>query len=249
MSGASIKGLIKMKSVFEEESDEEEVEEVKEEEAKGNEKDEFLEGENPRWERIINLLNEIKEEYPFNILAEPNGDEYLRILNDDFQTYKIRVYLVTAQNLTATGVMIDLKSRLAGMTALSNANPYPVITVGEGKNDMDTGQKKKESERDNFVAGDLNPQFFKTWELDAQLPEDWKLEVAIWDRGMIEYTDSLIGSTIIDLENRHYGNTLWLQRHAIVTEIAKVKADLKLAKKKKKKTKEDKEFINQLKKR
>lgn len=53
--------------------------------------------------------------------------------------------------------MIDLKSRLAGMTALSNANPYPVITVGEGKNDAETGQIKKISERDNYMAGDLNP--------------------------------------------------------------------------------------------
>lgn len=71
ISGASIKGLIKMKSVFEEESDEEEEnEEGKEEEAaKNNEKDEFLEGENPRWERIINLVNLIKDDYPFDILA------------------------------------------------------------------------------------------------------------------------------------------------------------------------------------
>ena len=129
-----------MKSVFEESDDEEENEEgVEEEPIKGNEKDEFLEGENPRWERIINLLNLIKDDYPFDILAPANGAEYLRILNDDFQTYKIRVYLVTAQNLTATGTVIDLKSRLAGMTALSSANPYPVITIGEGKNDTETG--------------------------------------------------------------------------------------------------------------
>lgn len=54
----------------------------------------------------------------------------------DRQSYKIRVYLLTAQNLTATGNVIDLKSYLAGMTALCTATPFPVIKVGDGlKND------------------------------------------------------------------------------------------------------------------
>jgi hypothetical protein len=38
--------------------------------------------------------------------------------------------------LTATGNVIDLKSYLAGMTALCTATPFPVIKVGDGlKND------------------------------------------------------------------------------------------------------------------
>ena len=49
-------------------------------------------------------------------------------------------------------------------------------------------------------------------EMDVIFPEDWRLEVAIWDKSMFEYTDTLIGSTTIDLENRHFANTLWLDR-------------------------------------
>ena len=33
--------------------------------------------------------------------------------------------------------VIDLKSQLAGMTALCTANPYPVISVGDGDNTND----------------------------------------------------------------------------------------------------------------
>jgi hypothetical protein len=32
------------------------------------------------------------------------------------------------------GAVIDFKSRLAGMTAISTANPYPVLKVGDGDN-------------------------------------------------------------------------------------------------------------------
>ena len=75
----------------------------------------------------MKIANEIAEEFPFNILAKDNGPDYLKVLNLDSQTYKIRVYLLTAQNLTATGTVIDWKSRLAGMTALCTANPFPVV--------------------------------------------------------------------------------------------------------------------------
>jgi hypothetical protein len=51
----------------------------------------------------------------------------MEILKEDVGNLKVRLYLISAQNLTATGTKIDLKSRLAGMTALTTANPYPVI--------------------------------------------------------------------------------------------------------------------------
>ena len=54
----------------------------------------------------------------------------MMILNEDREKYVVRVYLIDAQNLAATGTVIDWKSALAGMTALSSANPYPVITCG-----------------------------------------------------------------------------------------------------------------------
>lgn len=45
--------------------------------------------------------------------------------------------------------------------------------------------------------------------MDAKFPEDWKLEIAIYDKG---FGASLIGKTVIDLENRHFGNVLWRDR-------------------------------------
>ena len=36
------------------------------------------------------------------------------------------------------------------------------------------------------MDGDLNPNFLKIYELDAVIPEDWKLEVAIMDKGKVQ---------------------------------------------------------------
>ena len=65
-------------------------------------------------------------------------------LQKDTASYRVRLYLLTAQNLTPTGVYLDVKSQLAGMTALSAANPYPVVTINGKK----TG--KEENDRDRF---------------------------------------------------------------------------------------------------
>ncbi len=50
--------------------------------------------------------------------------------------FKIRVYLLTCQNLSAIDSYVDLKSRLAGMHALCSADPFPVIIVGDGVNNQ-----------------------------------------------------------------------------------------------------------------
>ena len=40
---------------------------------------------------------------------------------------------------------------------------------------------------------------------------------------MVSYTDGLIGATVIDLENRLYANTLFMNRRALVIETKKNK--------------------------
>ena len=77
--------------------------------------------------------------------------------------------------MTATGTKIDEKSRLAGMTALCSANPYPVITIGDGENNPETRTTKCINERDNSMDGELSPAFWRLYELDALFPDDWKL--------------------------------------------------------------------------
>jgi hypothetical protein len=89
VSGASIKGLIKMTSKDssdEEDSDEEDAqEEEKKEEAAPDE-------DIPKWEKINGVVNEIAELFPFDIFRE----EYMAILNNDTANYKVRVYLISA---------------------------------------------------------------------------------------------------------------------------------------------------------
>lgn len=47
------------------------------------------------------------------------------------------------------------------------------------------------------------------YELDLQLPKDWKLEIAIMDKSKLsKYADKLIGKTVIDMENRAHGDLL-----------------------------------------
>ena len=105
----------------------------------------------------MKAVGEIAEGFPFDIMKE----NYLKVLNGDSQSYKVRVYLISAQNLTATSTLIDWKSRLAGMTALSVANPYPVVSINDGFNpDKDNKQIKQHMDRDKAVEGSLNPQFF-----------------------------------------------------------------------------------------
>lgn len=138
------------------------------------------------------------------------------VLQKDLKTnYRVRVYIISCQNLSAMSSVIDLKSRLAGMTALCTANPYPVITVGDGNNDNEErlmGNKQSLKKYDGYeraVEDELSPQFLMMQELDMQLPKDWKLEISIYDKSKVgRLGDKLIGLTVIDLENRRHGDPL-----------------------------------------
>lgn len=244
LSGATIKGKIQMDLVGEEEEEEEEDEKAKSgakanEETKdqgknkGKEQKEEKAGGGNRSEKILAIVNEIEENFPFDMMKP----QYLEILNNDWKTYKIRVYLISAQNLTATGVSLDLKSRLAGMTALCTASPYAVVKVGNGVNNEEANIVKKANDRDRYMDNNLNPQFFRIYELEANFPEDWKLEISIWDKGA--FVDSLIGSTTIDLENRLFANTLYMDRHALALELNEVKKETLEKNKKKKQFKKE----------
>lgn len=70
---------------------------------------------------------------------------------------KVRVYLLTCQNLAAVGSAVEWKPKLAGLDALSSANPYPIIIVGEGTNDINEQQLKMITDRDKEVKNSLNP--------------------------------------------------------------------------------------------
>ena len=79
--------------------------------------------------------------------------------------------------------------------------------------------------------------------MEAHFPEDWRLEVAIWDRGVIEYADQLIGATVIDIENRLHSNLLYKNNAAIRLE-QQINAD-QIEDNKSNKNKKDKKKKNQ----
>lgn len=129
-----------------------------------------------------------------------------------------------------------MKSRLAGMTALSSANPYPVIKVGDGLNDEKARLVKSQNDREEAKMGELNPQYWTHYELDALFPQDSKLEVAIFDKG--SFSDNLIGATTINLENRLHSNLLQMNLHTLKIELEAAKEKEEAYKSKLKKTKD-----------
>lgn len=124
---------------------------------------------------------------------------------------KIRLYLLRALNLTAQEDVVEINNKLAGFYAMSSASTFPVIKVGEA-NKQDFDLTKEVYDDKALIPNTLNPSFFKNYELDAQFPEDWRLNIAIMNKGTI--LTNQIGETIIDLEDRYFGNKQNKQRLA-----------------------------------
>jgi hypothetical protein len=91
---------------------------------------------------------------------------------------------------------------LAGLDALCSASSFPAITVGD-PNVESKEYLKACYDTQAIVENDLNPKFYKMYELDSILPLDWKLEIKIMNKGPL--SDSLIGAFAIDLEDRILG--------------------------------------------
>jgi hypothetical protein len=66
---------------------------------------------------------------------------------------------------------------LAGFEAKNSANAFPEIKVGDGEGDNYSIKSVKD--KTSVVPNELNPAFYKMYELDATLPYDWNLLVRI----------------------------------------------------------------------
>lgn len=78
---------------------------------------------------------------------------------------------------------------LAGMNAFCEANPFAEIIVGE-KDGKKTDLIKYVNDSDKASKNTLSPEFFTMYELDAELPQDWKMTINIMDKGLF---NNLIG--------------------------------------------------------
>jgi hypothetical protein len=88
-----------------------------------------------------------------------------------------------------------------GMEALSSATTYPEIQLGEKKQrNVKYYLDSATVEKDN-----LNPEYFRTYELSGVLPSDFNLQVTIWNQNTLSF-DQIIGTTAIDIEDRYFGD-------------------------------------------
>ena len=117
---------------------------------------------------------------------------------------KVRVYIYKCSNLTAQDNFIGFVDYMAGYNSFSQANAYLQIKVGSDESTREKGSKFVET-KDSYVANSLNPEFYQMFELEADLPKDWKLTINVFSYTKGSTSDSLIGSTIIDLEDRYIG--------------------------------------------
>ncbi|EGR29195.1 hypothetical protein IMG5_161110 [Ichthyophthirius multifiliis] len=139
------------------------------------------------------------QNYSFNIFNQ----SFLNFFKEPYPL-KIRVYILRCLNLSAQSQNLQAYHLLAGMNAVCSASSFPKIQVGTGKDEYGRTDLIKLIIDDQNVQKDtLNPQFFKMYQLDAQLPEDWNLIISIVNKGQV--LDSLIGEYEIDLEDRIFG--------------------------------------------
>ncbi|KAL0221929.1 hypothetical protein RCL1_001783 [Eukaryota sp. TZLM3-RCL] len=82
-------------------------------------------------------------------------------------------------------------SALVAKSKSGDCDPYPVIKLGAREiKVMEKMQKKN-----------LNPEFYYSTEIEVDVPGDCDLHLSVYDKNAV-FSDSLVGSTIIDLEAR-----------------------------------------------
>jgi len=109
----------------------------------------------------MNIVEEADQDIATKIIArakfDPFHKPFLNLLTDQRQDFKIRIYILTCQNLAAVDSYVDFKSKLAGDQALCSADPFPVIKIGQGENDTVTKKVKLLNDREKALEKDLNP--------------------------------------------------------------------------------------------
>ena len=113
-------------------------------------------------------------------------------------------------NLTAQTDVSSAMTKIAGYKALSSANAYPSIQIGDGTNNQSKGINKSIKDSQNYVKNTLNPDFYRFYELDACVPEDWNFKLIIQDHQTF-WANSVIGSSVVDIEDRMYADHKKLQ--------------------------------------
>lgn len=143
---------------------------------------------------------EDKEAFPFNFFHESfeGRADLMEVFKK--QLYSVRVYLLRALSISAVDNIPDLIAFAGGLDAVSSANTYPELIIG---NDKDAAGKYSNDEN-SPEAQTLNPNYFRFYSMNASFPTDWRLLINIWDKG--SWISNFVGSTSIDIEDRYFGD-------------------------------------------
>ncbi|XP_076648742.1 otoferlin [Halictus rubicundus] len=93
----------------------------------------------------------------------------------------VRLYVVK-------GINLQPNDPLSG-----KSDPYLCVRLG----------KTFINDKKNYIPNQLNPTFGRLFEIEASFPQDYLMEIQVWDYDATS-SDDLIGETKIDLENRFY---------------------------------------------
>ena len=130
--------------------------------------------------------------------------------------YTMRVFVRSCQNLAAVdNRVINIRNKLAGDVALSSADPFLFMSI------MGEKQRMVYDGRPDAKEETLDPQFYQDHEIaPISLQEDWRFEIEVKDKGNLgAYSDSSIGITMIDLEQRRWSTEYALSKLALEQEI------------------------------
>lgn len=86
------------------------------------------------------------DNYPFSLFDQDFLDLFKRGI-----PLKCRVYIYRCLNLSAQSTHIDYYHRLAGMTALCTASPYPELVIGNGESSDDVKTVKRLCDNDKWI--------------------------------------------------------------------------------------------------
>ena len=113
-------------------------------------------------------------------LADLESDETLKRLLMTTTKCIVRVYCIAGFNLS---------SRDNG----GDSDPYLLLSVGN----------KTYNERKNYILDEPNPEFNKHYDFEAEFPGCAPLVIKVMDYDDV-FTDDLIGTTVVDLEDRFF---------------------------------------------
>ena len=122
-------------------------------------------------------------------IVDVQSDEIIKRLLMQEQKCEVRVYIVRAYNLAARDND-------------SPSDPYVKVTLGDEVRD----------DRENYKTDDPEPDIYKMYKFQATFPGCPLLKIEFWDYDLL-FGDDLIGTTVVDLEDRYFSSDFKAFQH------------------------------------